>query len=298
MIELHITDELLFKLKRFKSYKTYNIVLTILKHGFISAEDLSKETGQALNYIEDMLSKVEYLKIIQKQIDEHQNTFYTAHMELVNANFVCNGCKYAKTVKAGLEGFKTKIIACSLQKKKIECKYNGFRKLKALRVVNRKAGLYENVSCMKKVVAKDGKITLNKKLEEWTAHDFADFFYIQFNERFQKKLLTRTNKMQIKQKMNVLYAYFVEEYAEDANFYLRQYIDYQFITAEQQGRMVSLAVMASVNCIREFANTEAVVKTKRCGKHNIYCPYWKKNDCQAGVKCTKRLRSKIKKTYN
>jgi len=298
MIDLHLTDELFNKLKRIKSYKLYSMALYVLKEGFVTAEEISKECGQGLNYMEDMFSKIEYLKIIQKQVDKDHNVYFTAHTDLVNKNFACTGCKHAKTVKHSLESSTVKITSCKLQAKEIECIHNGYRKLKALKIINRKRGIYENSTCLKKVVAKNGKVTLGKKLEDWTTHDFAEFYYIEFTTRFQKLLVNKSNKMVIKQHMHVLHAYFKEHYPDDANFYLRQYIDNQFTLAERGRRMTSLAIMAKVNNIRKFAKEEAVVRLKKCGKYKIYCPYWKQKECQAGVKCTKRLRSKIKKTYN
>lgn len=289
-------EGILEKLYKVRSYKAYRIVLTIFTHGIISSDNLVKLSGQSNRYVEELLSKLSDQFIIQRYLDQSNNTFYAVHKSVLNSSYKCNGCKYAKVHKKPLSPSKTiKVTDCKL--KSITCAHNYFRCVKTLKECAVALGLKET-TFIEKIRNKQASDDIDKEIEDWDKSDVVHYFYKEFKNKFRKRLTNEVSKLHIRRCINVIYTIFEEDYEEEANFYLIRYIKYSFAKAEAEGFMPSSKRMSETKAIKDFQNNDNSSTYKKCRTYGIYCPYWKHKKCNVGVECNKKLRSKIKKHYN
>jgi len=224
---------------------------------------------------------------------------YTLHPRFFNLAEKCKMCFHQQNDKKKISGKEIKYINCMMVSDGIlSCVHDYTRTNYNLMQVLKET--HEEVEIEE--INRENIIESNieKKITEWKINDYAQFYREQCNKYMPEMIFdnAHTVRRNLRTVIDSLKQAFEGKWRRMLKLYIRKQIE----IGKSEGYFVSSSKLSQGAAIAKFVNKykDEEEQVEFCDDKGIYCSYMKKR-CQLiknGMKCTVRIRKKMKKLYN
>jgi len=296
-----IPADLLNKLIGLNNKISIKIALCVFCDIMISEPDLCKicnvKPGKS---VEGAYNNLHKLELVSRCVDDEHTVWYTVHPGVIQDCVQCAGCTHSRKKVYRSSKNAARYVAC---KSTVLCAHNYFRVAQAiLKIYKAHSGLMRcavDFRVGRKVAEEKAREYKSKEVGEWVVKDFVDMT-LDFYAKYYPHLET-PNRQSIRKSLVKIKKAFQTEF-DNWEYLLKHYVIHSFKCATDDHAMVSLRRLQHVNEMQKYLETHAFAATiESCQKYMISCPYWKEDECRVikgGGKCTRTMRSNIRRKYN
>ena len=296
-----IPSEVLDKVSVIRNSKSVRIFLYVCSNIMADQHKMCAELSIKQNYseLERGYNELYRRNLVMRYIDDNRNIVYTLHPLFVSEHLKCNACTYSRRKIIRTDKRNMKYFACGAT---FNCTYNYFRVvLTVFRQYRLLKGLepHENSGSVKKRSIEETERKLSENVEEWGSDHFATFIIQQYKERYEH--MDNPSRPAIRATVAKMRKILSAEFPEKWRQLLKYYIIHEFDRAVKEKRYLIHKYLTGIKGLLDYANKDHTFDMEKCGKYEIFCPYWKCDGCalkKAQGKCNKELRRKFEKAFN